>query len=70
MIESITKLGVLGFLAVAVVLTACFAVVFAIVHGTDTETSKTFATALAGPGLGGILVAIGAAFGGGSKTGS
>jgi hypothetical protein len=43
MIESLTKLGVLGFLAVAVVMTACFSVVFAIVNGTDTETSKAFA---------------------------
>ncbi len=62
--ETIAKLGILGFLAVAVVLTACIIVVYSVVYGTETDTSKQFAGALAGPGLGAILVAIGAAFGG------
>ena len=66
--QTIAKLGILGFLAVAVVLTACGVVVYSVVYGTETDTSKQFATALAGPGLGAILVAIGAAFGGGKPS--
>ena len=64
MIEKIARVGILGFLAIAVVLTACGVVVYSVVYGTETDTTKQFATALAGPGLGAILVAIGAAFGG------
>lgn len=64
MFETLAKLGVLGFLAVAVVLTACFVVVYSVIHGVDTEATKAFTVALSGPGLGAILVAIGAAFGG------
>ncbi len=66
--QTIAKLGILGFLAVAVVLTACGVVVYSVVYGVETDTTKQFATALAGPGLGAILVSIGAAFGGGKPS--
>lgn len=66
MFEQIAKLGVMGFLAVALVLTACFVVVYGVIHGVDTETTKAFGTALVA-GLGGVLVAVGRFFGGGDK---
>lgn len=67
MLEQIAKLGVMGFLAVALVATACFVVVYGVVQGVDTETTKAFGTALSGPALGGILVAVGRFFGGSDK---
>lgn len=67
MFEQIAKLGVMGALAVLLVGTACFVVVYGVVEGIDSETTKMFSTALSGPALGGVLVAVGRFFGGGDK---
>jgi len=64
MIEQATKLGVLGAIGVAVVGLSVFVVGYSVVTGSETETTQLFAQALAGPGVGGILVAVGRFFGG------
>lgn len=66
MLDKIARVGVAGAIALIVVGTAAFVVIYSVITGTDNDTTKAFATALAGPGIGGLLVAAGKFFSGGT----
>lgn len=62
MIEQITRVGVMGFLAVAVVVTVCALAAFSVVKGVEGENTTALITVLA-TAAGGVTAAAGKFFG-------
>lgn len=63
MIDKVARLGVMGFLAVAVVITVCGLAAYSVINGVEGDNTTALITVLA-TSAGGVTAAAGKFFGG------
>lgn len=69
MLEKIASLGVMGFIALAIVVTVCSLAAYSVVQGLDNQNTTALVTVLT-TGAGGVLAAAGKFFGGSGGSGA